>query len=104
MSAEYRSVHRGDRICLEEAGEVLNYTITDPAGIHARPAGNLKKIADGYDCEITVFAHGKRASAGSLIGLMNLGVREGDTLVVTAKGRDAQEAIREVEAYLRRSM
>jgi phosphotransferase system HPr (HPr) family protein len=53
---------------------------------------------------VTVFAHGKKASAGSVIELMNLGAKEGDKLVVRAKGRDAKAAIREVEAFIRRSL
>ena len=100
----YRSVRHGDTIFTEEPGEVFEYTITDPAGIHARPAGNLKKIVDSYDCEVTVFAHGKKVSAGSVIELMNLGAKEGDKLVVRAKGRDAKASIREVEAFIRRSL
>ena len=103
-SGNYRSVRHGDTIFTEEPGEVFEYTITDPAGIHARPAGNLKKIVDSYDCEVTVFAHGKKASAGSVIELMNLGAVEGDKLVLRAKGRDAKAAIREVEAFIRRSL
>ena len=103
-SGNYRSVRHGDTIFTEEPGEVFEYTITDPAGIHARPAGNLKKIVDGYDCEVTAFAHGKKASAGSVIELMNLGAVEGDKLVLRAKGRDAKAAIREVEAFIRRSL
>jgi len=103
-SGNYRSVRHGDTIFTEEPGEVFEYTITDPAGIHARPAGNLKKIIDSYDCEVSVFAHGKKASAGSVIELMNLGAKEGDKLVVRAKGRDAESAIREVEAFMSRSL
>ncbi len=104
QSGNYRSVRHGDTIFTEEPGEVFEYTITDPAGIHARPAGNLKKIVDSYDCEVTAFAHGKKASAGSVIELMNLGAVEGDKLVLRAKGRDAKAAIREVEAFIRRSL
>lgn len=104
LSGDYRSVRHGDPIFTESSGEVFEYTITDPAGIHARPAGNLKKIADSYDCEVTVFAHGKKASAGSVIALMNLGAKEGDKLVVRAKGRDAAAAIRDVKAFMRRSL
>ena len=104
LSGEYRSVHRGDMIFLEEPGSVFEYTIRDPAGIHARPAGNLKKIADSYDCEVAVYVHGKRASAGSVIELMNLGAKTGETLLVTAKGRDAEAAVRDMEAYIRRSL
>ena len=61
-------------------------------------------LGAGYDCEVTVFAHGKKASAGSVIELMNLGAKEGDKLVVRVKGREAKAAIGEVEAFIHRSL
>lgn len=38
----------------------FTYTITDPVGIHARPAGLLAKAAKGMDSTITVLPLRKR--------------------------------------------
>ncbi len=41
----------------------FQYTITDPVGIHARPAGLLVKAAKGFQSSITVEKDGKTAAA-----------------------------------------
>ena len=43
----------------------FEYTITDPVGIHARPAGILAKEAKGYDSVVKIInAAGKAGSYG----------------------------------------
>ena len=41
----------------------FQYTITDPVGIHARPAGLLVKAAKAFQSSITVEKDGKTAAA-----------------------------------------
>lgn len=63
------------------------YTITDPVGIHARPAGLLSKAAKGLDSTVTIAkADGKSAAATKLMALMGLGIKQGDTVTVTVEG------------------
>lgn len=66
--------------------------IADAAGLHARPAAKLAAMAALYDAEITV----DNADAQSVLGLMSLGKRQGDTVVVDATGPEADKAIREI--------
>lgn len=76
----------------------FEYTITDPVGIHARPAGLLAKTAKGLDSTITVVKiDGKSAPATKLIALMGLGIKTGDTVTVTVEGgsEDANAAAME---------
>ena len=54
-------------------GDTFSFTVTDRTGIHARPAGMIADIVKRYDCEVTVSAGDKSASAASVIGLMSLG-------------------------------
>lgn len=63
----------------------FEYVITDPVGIHARPAGLLAKAAKGLDSTITVTkADGsKSAAATKLMALMRMGIKTGETVVVT---------------------
>ena len=37
----------------------FNYTITDPEGIHMRPAGELVKVAKQFESKITISKDGK---------------------------------------------
>ncbi len=44
----------------------FNYTITDPAGIHARPAGLLVKKTQPYASEISLVKDGKTGNGKSI--------------------------------------
>lgn len=69
--------------------EIFEYTITDPNGLHARPAGLLVRKAQEFDCEITLTCHGKSANLKKLLAIMGLGVRCGDTVTVRAEGAES---------------
>ena len=63
------------------------YTITDPVGIHARPAGLLVKAIKALDSTVTIAkADGKSAAGTKLMALMGLGIKQGDTIHVTVEG------------------
>lgn len=65
----------------------FSYTITDPVGIHARPAGLLAKAAKALDSTVTITkADGKSAQATKLMALMGLGIKQGDTVTVAIEG------------------
>ena len=99
-----RRVHHGEEIRLGEPAFQFEYTVTDPVGIHARPAGKLAETAWKYPCEITVCAGGKSASARSLIELMNLGAGQGSVLSVRAEGKDAEAAIQALKAFFQENL
>jgi multiphosphoryl transfer protein len=62
-------------------------------GLHARPAALLARSAKGLTAEISLAAHGRSADARSVVSIMALGVRQGDELVVRARGEHAAQAI-----------
>ena len=67
------------------------YTITDPVGIHARPAGLLVKAIKALDSTITIAKADSRSAAGTkLMALMGLGIKQGDTVTVTVEGGDEE--------------
>lgn len=74
--------------------------ITDPIGIHARPAAIVVQTAGRYQARVRI-AHGdRRADARSIIQLLSLGVRQGSRITVTAEGGDEVEALAAVLAVL----
>jgi len=80
----------------------FNYTITDPLGIHARPAGLLAKAAKSYaDTVVTVSKDGKSAKASQLMKLMALGVKHGSEITVSAEGPQEDEAIAAMEKFFK---
>ena len=73
--------------------KTFEYTIKDELGIHARPAGLLEKEAKKYESECTITKDGKTKKLTQLMMLMSLGVKQGETVTVTAEGADEDAAI-----------
>lgn len=83
----------------------FTYTITDPLGIHARPAGMLSKAAKVYtDTVITVRKGGNAVKATQLMKLMGLGVKRGDVITVTADGACEDAAIAGMREFFRNNL
>ena len=82
----------------------FEYTITDPLGIHARPAGMLAKIARGFKCECTVSSGGRSARLTQLIQLMSMGIKHGDTITLAADGPDEEAAATAIMEFLRENL
>lgn len=68
-------------------------TITDPVGLHARPAAVVVRTAGQYKSRIRIEHGEKKADARSIIQLLALGVRHGNSVTVIAEGADAPEAL-----------
>jgi len=68
-------------------------TLRNDVGLHARPAAVFAKTAAGFDATITVSKGGQEANAKSVLSVLKLDVRAGDTVTLTAEGSDADEAI-----------
>ncbi len=79
----------------------FQYTITDPVGIHARPAGLLVKAAKALDSTVTVEKDGRSAAATKLMALMGLGIKGGDTVTVSVEGGDEQASLTAMEQFFR---
>lgn len=73
--------------------QVFEYTITDPVGLHARPAANLSRAASELTSAVKVRKKDsdKEGDAKSMLAVMSLGIRTNDTAVFTVAG-DAEEA------------
>ena len=70
------------------------------SGLEARPAAMLVQVASQYESSIYVESGEKRVNAKSIMGMMTLGLAEGETVRVTADGEDEKEAIDGIEKYL----
>lgn len=71
--------------------KTFSYTIKDEIGIHARPAGNLAKLAKGFEgTKVIIEKGGKSVDVTKLMMLMGLGVKCGDTVNFTVEGPDEE--------------
>lgn len=81
------------------------YTITDPVGIHARPAGLLVKAAKAYaDTSITITKDGNTVKATQLMKLMSLGIKQGNSITVAANGPQEDEAITAMQKFFEENL
>ena len=80
----------------------FTYTITDPVGIHARPAGLLVKAVKALDSAVTIAkADGKSAGGAKLMALMGLGIKQGDTVTVTFEGGNEDANAASLEQFFK---
>lgn len=77
----------------------FQYVIKDEVGIHARPAGLLVKEAKKYESKITLTKDGKSAEATTLMAVMGLGVKCGQTVDVSVEGADEEIACEAVKTF-----
>ena len=82
----------------------FEYTVTDPEGFHARPAGMFVKEAKKYPCTVTVEKGNKRADARKMFGLMGLGIKGGETITITTEGEQEAEAAAALEAFMKANL
>lgn len=75
-------------------------TINVKSDIEARPVALLVQVASQYESKITVVSGDKFINAKSIMGMMSLGLSQGESLTVTAEGADESEAIDHIEKYL----
>ncbi|NLN97097.1 MAG: HPr family phosphocarrier protein [Eubacteriaceae bacterium] len=79
----------------------FSFTITDPIGIHARPAGLLVKFLHGFASKITIVKGDKKADPKSMLSLMGLAAKCGETLTVQLEGDQAEAEAEKLEAYMK---
>lgn len=83
----------------------FTYTITEPVGIHARPAGLLVKAAKALDSTVTITkSDGSSAEAAKLFALMTLGVKQGDTITVSVEGSREDDDVEIMKKYFEENL
>ena len=68
-----------------------NLVINDPVGIHARPAAMFAQAVTASGQTVTIAKEGGNAvPAGSILSIMGLGIKQGDTVVINVEGDNAE--------------
>ena len=76
--------------------------IINKQGIHARPAAMFVKLASRFTCDIFLEKDGEKVNGKSIMGLMMLAAGPGSKLKLEARGADAAQAVKEIEALIQR--
>ena len=83
----------------------FNYTITDPVGIHARHAGLLvKEIKYFAGSAVTITKGEKSVNALKLMALMQMGIKQGDTVTVSVDGGDEAAVAAALENFFKANL
>ncbi|MCX8644823.1 HPr family phosphocarrier protein [Bifidobacterium sp. B4081] len=82
----------------------FTFIISDPEGMHARPAGRLVEEAQKYQSAITLDDNGTTADAKRIFAVMALGAKQGDVIDVTVDGPDQDKAAQELQAFFKENL
>lgn len=82
----------------------FKYVITDPEGIHARPAGELVKAAKAFACDIKLVKDGKTGDCKRIFGLMGMGVKNGQEVTLTFEGADEDAACEAMSKFMQENL
>lgn len=74
--------------------------ITNPTGLHARPAALFVQTAAKFSSHIWIIKNDKRVNAKSIMGLMSLAVSRGTKITVGAEGDDEESAVKELVSLI----
>ena len=82
----------------------FSYTVQDHMGIHARPAGQIVKLAKGLSSRIVISQDEKSADARRLIALMGLNVLQGETISVSVEGEREDEDFQTMQRFFEENL
>ena len=82
---------------MTEPKAVRVVVVTNPQGLHARPADMFVKVAIRYNAKIEVIKDGERVDGKSILSILTLAATEGTLLQLEATGPDAEAALKALE-------
>ena len=88
--------------------KTFDFILTDPHGLHARPAGAIVNAAKHFSSDILIRKlspdGAREADAKRLISLMSLGAKRGDTIKFIINGPDESDAAEKMKSVCRESV
>ena len=82
----------------------FKYVITDPEGIHARPAGELVKAAKEFNSKISIEKDGKSGDCKKIFSIMALAVKSGNEVKITCDGDGEAAACERIQQFMKDNM
>ncbi|WP_066521947.1 HPr family phosphocarrier protein [Curtobacterium ammoniigenes] len=75
-------------------------TVASASGLHARPASLFVQAVTTSGHQVTIAKGDKSANAGSILGLLGLGVENGDEVTLTVGGDNADAVADDLVTFL----
>ena len=67
--------------------------IVNKLGLHARAAAKFVSLAGRFDCNILIRRESREVDGKSIMGVMTLAAAKGASIVLEARGADAEDAV-----------
>lgn len=81
-----------------------NVKITNETGLHARPASKFVQKAGSFKSDVTIVYGEKEVNAKSIMGVLSLGVSQGNEIIIKCEGEDSETAVEELVIFLEEQM
>lgn len=75
-------------------------TIVNDAGLHARPAAALVKLASKFESDFYIHLYGYKVNGKSILGVMTLAAEKGAELELELNGPDEEEALEAISELI----
>lgn len=70
---------------------MIKVEILSENGIHARPASQIVNVAQQFESDIHFIKDGSKFNAKSIMNIMGMGLKKGDTIELDIEGSDKAE-------------
>lgn len=74
--------------------------IKNEDGIKGKSAALLVQAASKFESQILIESGNKKVNAKSIMGVLSLGIKQGETVYVIANGKDEKEAVTAIEEVM----
>ena len=75
-------------------------TLMNASGLHARPAKIFARAAAAAAADVSVEKDGRRVNAKSVLSLLTLDCHQGDEIVISVEGDDAEATLADLVALV----
>ena len=78
--------------------------ITNPTGLHLRPAGNLCREAMKYKSRVTFNYNTNTANAKSVLSVLGACIKCGDEITLNCEGEDEEKALSALSEFIKNGL
>jgi phosphotransferase system HPr (HPr) family protein len=78
-------------------------TVQASVGLHARPAAEFVKLAQGFNGSVSLQKEDKVVDGKSMIGILKLAIKQGETFTLTLDGENEEDYINNFEELVNQS-
>ena len=79
----------------------LSFVVSDPVGLHARPATILVNQASKFTSNTKLVYNDKEVNLKSIMGVMSLGVPTKATVTIVAEGDDEEDVVASIAKVIK---